>query len=286
MPPAIRLLAAVALLAVALLVGGCAAAAPPAARAETDSFPPTEQVKSLILPFDAYSPSLAFLYTLSNAQDRLTRDCMKAAGLDWKVIARPMTVQDYRNRRRYGVIEMTIAQNYGFHVPSGLLTPADVDQLYDARESSLSQQQRDAAYGKDGCATHAARRFAASSRTDQLTQFDRTSLNDSQHEPSVAAALESWRECVGKQNLRFRDPFEAVSDTQWWADESAGPSAEEKKVAVVDVQCKEGADLVNAWYKAEVRIQEDMIHRNADYFQRVKAELESQLVEANAVLSH
>lgn len=273
------------LAAVALLVGGCTATARPAARTETDDFPPTEQVKSLSLPFDAYSPSLATLYTLSNAQDKLTRDCMKAAGLDWKVIARPTTLNDYRNRRRYGVIEMPIAQNYGFHVPTGLLTPAAVEQLYDARENGLSQQQKDTAYGEDGCATHAARRLPASSRTDQLARFDRRSMNDSRREPSVAAALKAWRECAGRQNLHYQDPLEAVSDTRWWADESAGPSAEEKEVAVVDVQCKNKASLVNAWHAAEVSIQEDVIRRNTDYFQTVKAELERQLVEANAVLS-
>jgi hypothetical protein len=280
MPRALSLLAAVA-----LLVGGCAATARPAARAATDAFPPTDQVKSLSLPFDAYSPSLAALYTLSNAQDRLTRDCMKAAGLDWKVIARPTTVNDYRNRRRYGVIEMAIAQDYGFHVPTGLLTPAAVEQLYDARENSLSQQQKDAAYGKDGCATRATQRFPANSRTDQLSQFDRKSLNDSRHEPSVAAALKVWRECAGQQNLHYQDPLEAASDTRWWADESAGPSAEEKKAAVVDVQCKEKAGLVNAWHTAEARIQEEIIRRNTDYFQRTKTELESQLADANAILS-
>jgi hypothetical protein len=58
------------LVLVLLFAGGCAATGRPHTPGAADDFPPSEQVKSLTLPFDAYSPSLAALYTYSNAQDR------------------------------------------------------------------------------------------------------------------------------------------------------------------------------------------------------------------------
>lgn len=269
-----------------LLVSGCAATAQPRAAVTTEDFPPSEQVVSLVLPFDAYSPSLAALYTLSNARDRLTRDCMKALGLDWKLIARPMTVRDLRNRRRYGVIEMSIGQEYGYHVPAGLLTPAAVEQLYDARENSLSQHQKDAAYGEDGCVAKASRQLQGESNTstDRLAQLDRRSLTDSQREAGVDAAMKSWRQCMSGLGQDYQDPLAAIADSRWWADKSAGPSTEEKEVAVADVRCKEQSGLIEVWRAAEVRIQQELIRQNDDYFRQLKAELERDLAEANAVL--
>src|SRR4051794_7492976 len=119
----------VSLLALAFLATGLAAGCggAKAAAPTVDEFAPTAQVQGLPLPFDAFSPSLAARYTIENARDRLTRDCMTAKGQDWKVIQRPMGLKDLRNRRRYGVIEMKIAERYGYHVPEGLLTPADVE---------------------------------------------------------------------------------------------------------------------------------------------------------------
>jgi hypothetical protein len=203
------------------------------------------------------------------------------------VIQRPTGLKDLRNRRRYGVIEMAIAEKYGYHVPEGLLTPADVEHKYDAREASLSDAQKEAAYGKDGCGSQAVRQLQPADDEDPalLTKLDGESLQNSQSNPRVAAALNAWRDCVREQGLAYQDPFAAVSDTRWWADDNAGPSPQELAVAVADVRCKEHTGLVEAWQAAEVRIQDDMIAQNADYFGRLSASLQRQLAAAQAVLS-
>ena len=239
------------------------------------------------MPFDAYSPSVSALYEISNASDRLILDCMKAKGLAWKVIQRPTGLQDLRNRRRYGVIEPAIAEKYGYHVPEGLLTPADVEHKYDAREASLSGAQKEAAYGPDGCGTQAVRQLQSADDEDPalLTKLVSESLQQSQSDPRVAAALSAWRDCVREQGLAYQDPFAAVSDARWWADENAGPSPQELAVAVADVRCKERTGLVDAWQAAEVSIQDGMIAQNADYFSKLSASLQQQLAAAQAVLN-
>lgn len=275
------------LLALVLLIAGCGGPARSAAPDQVDAFPPTEQVRALRLPFDAYSPSLSALYAVSNAQDRLILECMKAAGQEWKVIQRPTNLEDLRNRRRYGVIEMKIADEYGYHVPTGLLTPADVEHKYDAREASLSESQKALAYAKDGCGSEAVRQLRPEAEGDQalLIKLDHESLAGSQRDPVVAAALRSWRECVRQQGFTYQDPFAAISDEQWWADDTAGPSPTEIAVAVADVRCKEQAGLIDAWQAAEVRLQEDMIAKNPDYFHKLSASLEHDLTAAQAVLA-
>jgi hypothetical protein len=274
------------LVLVVLLTAGCATALPRAAMV-AEEFPPTPQVRSLVLPFDAYTPSLADLYTIANAEDRLTRTCMTAQGLQWKVIARPTAIEDFPNRRRYGVIEMPIARDYGYHVPTGLLTPAYVEKLYDARDNSLTQPQKDAAYSETGCATEASRRFrhVTDAETGKLAEFDRKSLTDSQKTPAVAAAMKAWRECVGRSGYHYADPFAAISDARWWADEAAGPAPVEKAVAVADVGCKDQSGLIDAWHAAEVLIQQDMIQRNGDFFRQIGTDLGADVADARAVLA-
>ncbi len=85
------MLRATLVLTIALSVAGCAA--PSNSSAGADPFPPTAQVEALRLPFDAYTFSLADMYTISNAEDLLMRKCMVARGHDWAIIRRGCGVE-------------------------------------------------------------------------------------------------------------------------------------------------------------------------------------------------
>ncbi|MEO3924492.1 hypothetical protein ABGB07_11620 [Micromonosporaceae bacterium B7E4] len=282
-------------LVVALLVAGCAAPGSPRSSGDVAPFPPTAEVESLRLPFDAYTLSLAGLYTVANAQDVLTQECMEARGHGWEIIERPTDLSDLRNRRRYGVIEMSIAERFGFHVPAGLLTPLDVEQRYDRRDNALSESQQSAVFGAEGCGREAATRLRPekSADLDLLRKLDRASLDDSQREQRVVVAMDAWRDCVRNLGFDYQDPFAAMSDPQWWADdataassEESTASSEERAVAVAVVRCEEQTDLVEVWHAAEVRIQEEEIRRHPDYFQALRAATEAELAAAEAVLTN
>ena len=277
----------ISLLVVTLLVAGCAAQGSPKSSATVENFPPTELVQSLHLPFDAYTLSLAELYTLENAQDWLTRECMTARRYDWKVIERPTKLKDLRNRRRYGVVEMEIARQYGYHVPAGLITPLAVDQTSDRRDDSLTEQQKETAYGEGGCAREAVTRLRPKADPDLglLQRLDRGSLADSQKDSQVAAAMRSWQACVRRLGFDYRDPFAAMSDARWWADASAPASSQEIAVAVADVGCKEQTGLVTAWHAAEARVQAEAIRTHPDEFQELRAAVTAEVTAAEAVLA-
>ncbi|MEN3608231.1 hypothetical protein AAH979_01660 [Plantactinospora sp. ZYX-F-223] len=289
------------ILVVALLVAGCAAPESPRSSRDVEPFPPTAEVENLRLPFDAYTLSLAGLYIMANAQDVLTQECMAARGHDWEIIERPTDLKDLRNRRRYGVIEMSIAERFGFHVPAGLLTPLDVEQRYDRRDNALSESQQSAVFGADGCGREAATRLRPekSADLDLLRKLDRASLDESQREQRVVVAMDAWRDCVRNLGFDYQDPFAAMSDPRWWADDAAAASSEEatasseestasseeRAVAVAVVRCEEQTDLVEVWHAAEVKIQEEEIRRHPDYFQDLRAATEAELAAAEAVLA-
>lgn len=275
------------LLAITLIMSGCGVAAPPNPSGDAAEFPPTAEVEALRLPFDAYDFSLAELYTISNAEDLLTSTCMAAKGLDWQVIERPTDLKDLRNRRRYGVIEMPIAGQFGYHVPAGLLTPVNVELQYDKRDAGLSEKQKEAALAENGCAHEAVRRLRPAESPDQglLHQLSRQSLDESQDEPTVAAAMRSWRDCVHESGFTYQDPFAAVADSQWWADNTVEPSRQEIAVAVADVRCKERTGLVRVWHAAEARIQEEAIGRHLEYLTKLRDAMDKSLAAARAVLT-
>ena len=280
------MLRSIPLLLLALLLAGCGAAAPTASRTPVDTFPPTEQVKTLQLPFDAYSFSDAELYTISNAEDVLIAECMRGKGFTWPMVDRPTDGPDLRNRRRYGVIEMDIAR-YGYHVPAGLLTPIALEQAYDKRENALSAAAKQAAFGENGCGRKAAVQLHADSNADQalLVQSSHDSLYDSLGDPAVAPALTAWRDCLRQAKLTYPDPLAAMSDQKWWADEHAGPSKEEILVAVTDVTCKNRTGLVDVWYGAETRFQDKVLKQHPAYFKGLRAAMKTELDAAHAVLT-
>ncbi|MGN9911158.1 hypothetical protein ACTMTJ_26745 [Phytohabitans sp. LJ34] len=286
-------------LVAALLVVGCGA--------PVDPFAPTARVEGLRLPFDAYTHSLAGLYAIENAKDLLTRECMEARGQTWEAIERPTNLKDLRNRRRYGVVEMGVAERVGYHAPAGLLTPLAVERRYDAREGTLTESQTAAAFGPGGCADEAATRLqpARSPDLELVDRLSRDSLDDAQQVPPVASAMGAWRECLRGMGFDYATPFAAMSDARWWADDAAeasddaaeasgdgagasgdgaGASGDEKAVAVADVRCKERTGLVEVWHAAEVEIQRKEIRRHPSYFEELGAATEAELAAARQVV--
>lgn len=276
------MLRAMLLFVVAVALAGCASAT--TTTDGTDPFPPTTQVESLTLPFDAYTLSLANIYTILNAEDVLMHKCMKAHGYDFDVIDRPTGLKDLRNRRRYGVIEPVIAQ-FGYHVPAGLLTPVDVDLASNARDTSLNEGAKATLFGPQGCGAKAADQIGPGDDADlnRLEQMNSASLQDSEKGPGVTELMISWRNCMHRKGLEYSNPLAAMSDPKWWSANDPAPSSQEITVATADVDCKGQTGLIDAWHAAEVRIQQDEINQDPAYFRMIRAELNKQLDNAKTV---
>ncbi len=274
------------LVCVTLVLAGCGAPAPAGVPRTTDPLAPTEQVKALRLPLDAYSFSDAELYTISDAEDVLIADCLRVKGYAWQPIHRPADAPDLRNRRRYGVVEAKIAE-FGYHVPAGLLTPVSLERAYDEQDRTLSDGAKEAAFSENGCGPQAAKALGADGNADQalLVQTGRSSLYDTLKQPPVAAALDSWRTCMHQAGLDYPDPLAAMADPKWSADGSAGPSKPETTTAAADVTCKDKSALVDTWHAAEVRFQTAAVAQHSSYFTGIRTKLDQELTAAKAVLA-
>jgi hypothetical protein len=271
---------------IALVLTGCGASVAPQPPKAVEMFPPTEQVKALRLPLDTYSFSDAELYTISNAEDVLIARCLRGKGYPWELIKRPTDAPDLRNRRRYGVIEAKIAQ-FGYHVPTGLLTPISLERAYDKQDRTLSEPVKEAVFGANGCGRQAAEALGAADDFDQalLVQSSRSSLYDTLKEPPVAAALKSWRDCLHQAGLEYQDPLAAMADPAWSSNESAGPSKREITTATADVACKDKSALVETWHAAEIPVQDQAVKQHSSYFTGLRTKMADELDAAHAVLA-
>lgn len=270
-----------------LLAGALAScASAPTTLDGTDQFPPTAEAESLTLPFDAYTMSLADMYTILNAEDVLMHTCMKAQGYEFDILKRPTEVKDLRNRRRYGAIEPDIAR-FGYHVPAGLLSPESVDTASTRRDDLMNEGAKAAAGGPGGCAAKAFKQISPDGGPDlnRLTGADSASLKVSQKDPRVMVAMHAWRDCMRQSGLAYSAPLDAMADPRWWGPDSLEPSPEEIRVATADVGCKSRTGLVEVWHAADAAIQRNDITGAPESFATIRDELDKQLDTARTVVA-
>ncbi len=281
----------------ALVAAGCAACSGspgqtgplvyPSSTEPDDGVPaPTPLVLRLHLPIDDYLLSIDEIYTVEAATDILVRGCLASRGVKWQPLDRP-TFGDWRNRRRYGVIELDVAQRFGYHAVPALLGPVQVYNERVRRYRSLSHAQLVAALDPTtGCEKKGISELRKQSPPlddSQASNLQAQSLDESQHRPAVLQALAQWSVCMAQAGYHYPDPLTASADSRWKT-KSASPA--EIAAAVADVQCKVRTDLVQIWYQNEVAVQAEMISRQADYFAtlgKAKAQLlatASRLIEA------
>ncbi|WP_116244745.1 hypothetical protein [Nocardiopsis sp. FIRDI 009] len=259
--------------------------------AENPVLPSSERARSLVLPFDDHTLSPFEIQTIDYAEDLIIRDCMEERGMDWEVLPVPEEENtDPPHRRRYGVIEPEVAENYGYVAPIG---SEDDRARAEVRESrgTLPRAEYQAAFGADGdggCHGEARERV-----TDGVPDMDYNLLNSyiatgfdaSQEEPEVIGAFAEWSTCMATRGFDYGTPLEAGDDARWAARESE-PLPEEIEVATADVACKEEASVVEIWRSAEAEAQRGLIEEHpADFalfaqvreglLERARAEIEA-----------
>ncbi|MEU3020288.1 hypothetical protein ABZ635_23165 [Nocardiopsis sp. NPDC007018] len=233
--------------------------------------PAEEPVRSLTLPFDAYTLSPFEMRTLDYAEDLLVRDCMRGNGMDWRIVPAPEEEgTDPPHRGRYGVVETRVAERFGYGATPGSADEGLVEEVRQDRLTLLATEHR-AAYGAEdgaGCVEEAEAEVTEGVPdldTDLLNSYIHAGFEASQAAPEVVGAFAAWSACMADRDLEYATPTEASADVRWNG-ERDGPTAEEAATAVADVACKEEASVVGTWRDAEARAQEELIEENpADF---------------------
>ncbi|MEG3630743.1 hypothetical protein [Streptomyces poriticola] len=219
------------------------------------------------LPLDAYRLSPDAEADYDHAGNLLIRTCMEDAGFTWYVPAEP-AAGSVRNVRRYGVIELAVAQRYGYHAPPdersekvGRMRDRTMEDP-DAAEAFLGPEGN----GGKGCSAKAGQRLgrgAGPADYGLLAGLDWRSLDLSEKHPEVRATWRDWQTCMRSQGYRYTSPRSALADRKWSGDDSA-VSDTERAVAVADVVCKSEVGLVETWTRVERRIQHELIAQHPE----------------------
>ncbi|MGW7280078.1 hypothetical protein ACWGIV_17575, partial [Streptomyces sp. NPDC054844] len=277
-----------ALIFSAMLAGGCAEQEKPQG-ASLLAPPPTDDVYEIILPFDAYELSLEETYQDSAARDELIRRCLEKEGYGWPAIEYPKGVQDPKNRRRYGVIEMPVARKLGYHPAPGMLGSRDVVEQRERRDESLSAEALRAVYNeKDGCGKKASGYLLRNGGEADYDQFRRLSgeiLEQARSKPEVKKVARAWSSCMAEQDFNYKAPADAIADEQWWSEESDRASPAEISTAVADVECQGRSGLINVLYRTEKQLQQRAVVEHQSYFDSLMRAKRINVTNARDVLS-
>ncbi|MFE1013738.1 hypothetical protein ACFW4M_20880 [Streptomyces sp. NPDC058794] len=271
-----------------VLAGGCAEQGEPQ-EARLLAPPPTDEVYEIVLPFDAYELSLEETYQDSAARDELIRRCLEEKGYDWPAIEYPQDVQDPKNRRRYGVIEMPVARKLGYHPTPGMLGSREVVEQRERRDKSLSAAALDAVYNeKDGCGKKASGyllRNGGKADYDLLRQLSAEIFKEAHGEPEVKKASRAWSSCMAEQGFNYKAPTDALADERWWSEETDRASSAEISTAVADVECQGRSGLINVLYRTEKQLQQQAVIEHQRYFDSLMRAKEINVANAREVLS-
>ena len=240
----------------------------------------------ITLPMDAYFGSSDAAIVLSNARDRLIRDCMATRGFDYPVVVRQVNGQG-DHQRRYGITNLSRALSSGYRPPPGDLVDAEtlakVGQFYEqlSEEGGLALMGPETAehpYSPDSCFGQAQEALqlhnydAGQARIDELMASAHARFEGDSRVADVNAA---WSECMEEHGFRYSDPLSVGDDPRW----SGVVTELEIQVATRDIECKESTDYLSIVVAVESAYQnsiiEDESSRLSQFADETRAALEA-----------
>ncbi|MCP9956663.1 hypothetical protein [Streptomyces sudanensis] len=285
-----------ALLPLLLLPGCSAPAAPPppapsapAALAEPPP-PPGPEAVALKLPFDAYEQWLPERYAVEAAEELLTRECMRRAGLDWRVVPPPPAeALDPPHRTRYGLVEAEVARRYGYHLPPEAPALREFRAARTARDEALSPHEARTAYGADGeggCARQSYERLWSGGPKpdhDAYHEIAARLFERSRSDPRLLRAVAAWRACMRAGGYGYAHPSKAAGDPAWKG--SPVPSPEEIATARADVACQRRSGYATTWASVETGLQKRAIAADSGVLREFAAANRRNVEAARRVLA-
>lgn len=236
--------------------------------------------------FDEYQLSFDEMYYSEGAKDLLTRVCMRQRGFDWSLVQRTKS-GDWRNRRRYGVIELAVAKGYGYHAVPGLLAPVQVYDEKVRRENRLSDHAwvaaEDPANGCERKANDQLWNGGIPYDTSQVSKLNGLILCQAKLATPVRQSYASLGRLHAQLRLPIRFTRRGYSGPRVAKSRSIGPR--EVAVAVEDVRCNGRHRFVQALATAEASLQRTAIARHDSYFQRVRGDKNRYLRRARSILT-
>jgi hypothetical protein len=259
----------------------------------------------LTLPIYEYKFTPEENAVVDRATNIAMSSCMRRYGYSLKTDEPTITLGD----RRYGVIDLYAARNYGYHLVTPRGSPETRNQRFTKDETSAMTGGLffDSVTGeframpgysrpvtelngrrvpKGGCSADAQRELLGrrSLRTHAavVSDIDTASFARSQKVPAVVEALKEWSTCMRGKGYSYATPLESISAVD--LGKPVGDKGQ-KRLAIADVACKNEVGLVKIWSAAEVKIQDKMISASRQALQQQKRDNATTLRNARSLVA-
>ncbi|MCX4742468.1 hypothetical protein [Streptomyces antibioticus] len=234
------------------------------------------------LPLQDYMLSYPDEVTIESAKDKVKTACMARLGFTFTPPAPGTTpslsYDDMNMERRYGITDAKAAQRYGYQAP--VEEPTDDTAAVESAEGR-GEEWFD---GLDNtCVPEANDRVGILYETDVAGDLAAESLEVTQKDPEVTAAIAKWSACMDKQDHPVDDPLNAQPVPA--ADGAEGKATvSEIAQANDDVACKQSSSLVTVWQEAEELYQQKQIVGHKSELEAEKARNDEMAAKARAIL--
>lgn len=259
---------------------------------------PIDSADDISFPIDAYRPAPDEENRVLLAEYGAMTSCMARYGFtfDLPVWTVPAVHHDYD--RLFGVLDLAEAARYGYHLPDEIVLASGQADKYPKGESNSAKQDpvfMDVALGDGstttvkgkkvpdgGCMNEARTRLGDDNAIQTLVETAvNYGLSQSDSDPRVAAAFESWSECMAGFGLHYATPREAINDPQWASPEA---SAAEIETATSDIKCKSATGLTGLRVAVASAWQAEYIDSHAQEFAAATRSFAAQFAKADSLL--
>ncbi|MGW5780447.1 hypothetical protein [Streptomyces sp. NPDC003863] len=242
---------------------------------------------------------------LGRAESVLRVRCMKRFGITYEepmpAASSTQTVSQYR----YGKLDPAKTAVLGYKsaeaASSGALADAEMKAAKERQMritgsermvllGTANPTEKTGAGGQDfhgrkvpqgGCVGEAQRRLGNYGDAQVANDVNLDSFGRSLQDGRVRAVFAKWSRCMEKKGYHYKTPIEASDDKRWQGERA---SAEEKKVATVDAECKIENNVAGIWYAVDVAYQKQAIEAHAEELDQVRKDIAGQVKAASEVL--
>ncbi|MGW4159872.1 hypothetical protein [Streptomyces sp. NPDC004788] len=246
------------------------------------------------LPIEQYLVSYSDEITFREGRGNAEIKCMRSLGFpDWRTEtlgAHPPSSGSSSNmERRYGLTIRSEAEKTGYHDAhasagstselSGQETPQAVIALKGNKDGQEIKLLNGKPLPEGGCLGESQRQVPSPDVT-LAEELAGQSFTASQETPVVKAAMSAWSTCMKGRGYQVTTVWDAAN----LADPtSSSVTDEEKAIALGEIDCKQKTGLVSIWFKAERKIQEELIAENRGALDKARASTAASLKAAQQV---
>lgn len=234
----------------------------------------------LLLPIESYLVPEESHTQMLRASGVLIRQCMARYGFSYTPpdFSTPAPVDGVTNMsRRYGVVDMSSVDTYGYHKPKAKARGASSAGAPAPHRMSTSEQlvflgnspgsgfeHKSQVYQGQhipdgGCSGEAQHKLGTGMNERLAEDINDASYQQSLANPTVLAAFGKWSACMKQSGYSLPSPAQAPG-----FELGPSPTAREIQEARADVTCKTRTNIVGVWFTVESAIQSQLIARNEE----------------------